>query len=206
MSVVLLMSACSKDETSEPEPPKKVSVTGVTLKAATSIEAGKTETLTATVAPANATDKSVTWSTSDATVATVSEGVVTGVKAGTATITVKTTDGAKTATCAVTVTALAVVKVTGVTLNKTATSIAVGKTETLIATVAPADATDKSVTWNTSDAAVATVSAAGVVTGVKAGTATITVTTTDGMKTATCTITVTSGGGSVGDFENENGL
>ncbi len=167
-----------------------VNVTGVTLnKTTTTLTVGGTETLTATVAPADATDKSVTWSTSKASVATVSNGKITAVSAGTATITVTTTDGSKTATCTVTVEE-AVVSVTGVTLNKTSTTLTVGDTETLTATVAPAGATDKSVSWSTSKASVATVDANGKITAVGAGTATITVTTTDGSKTATCTVTV----------------
>ncbi|GAB4273719.1 MAG: hypothetical protein Kow0029_13540 [Candidatus Rifleibacteriota bacterium] len=172
-----------------------VAVTGVTLnKSTTSIVVGGTETLVATVAPTNATDKTVTWSSDNTAVATVdANGKVTGVSAGTATITVTTTDGGKTATCVVTVTAsTTTVSVTGVTLNKSTTSIAVGATETLVATVAPTNATNKTVTWSTSDATIATVSNAGVVTGVKAGTATITVTTADGGKTATCVVTVTA--------------
>ncbi|HEJ7989704.1 TPA: Ig domain-containing protein [Serratia liquefaciens] len=81
--------------------------------------------------------------------------------------------------------------VSGVTLNKTTTSLAVGANETLTATVAPADATNKEITWSTSDAAKATVDN-GKVTGVAAGTATITVTTEDGDKTASCAVTVTA--------------
>lgn len=82
-----------------------VAVTGVTLnKDETTIVAGQTETLEATVAPANATDKTVTWDSSDEAVATVEDGVVTAVGAGTATITATAGDN-KTATCAVTVTA-----------------------------------------------------------------------------------------------------
>ncbi|MDR2718654.1 MAG: SUMF1/EgtB/PvdO family nonheme iron enzyme [Treponema sp.] len=82
-----------------------VPVTGVTLnKTTASLTVGGTETLTATVTPTNATNKTVTWSTSTPAVATVSNGVVTAVAAGTATITVTTVDGGKTATCAVTVT------------------------------------------------------------------------------------------------------
>lgn len=83
-----------------------VPVTGVTLdKTTLSLEAGKEETLTATVEPTNATNKTVAWSSSDDTVATVdTNGKVTAVKAGTATITVTTADGNETATCAVTVT------------------------------------------------------------------------------------------------------
>ena len=81
-----------------------VNVTGVTLAQTEGVlTVGETLTLTATIAPINATDKSVTWTTSDASVATVTDGVVTAVGAGTATITVTTTDGSKTATCAVTV-------------------------------------------------------------------------------------------------------
>ena len=84
------------------------------------------------------------------------------------------------------------VAVTGVTVSPTSDSIAVGETLTLTATVAPEDATNKSVTWGTSDDSIATVSDAGVVTGVAAGTATITVTTVDGSFTATCEVTVTT--------------
>lgn len=151
---------------------------------------GDSETLTATVTPSNATDKTVTWSSSKTTVATVSSsGVVTAKAVGTATITVTTNDGAKTATCAVTVKA-ATVFVTGVSLNKSSLSMTVGDTETLTATVTPSNATDKSVTWASSKTSVATVSSNGVVTAKSAGTATITVKTTDGSKTATCSVTV----------------
>lgn len=84
------------------------------------------------------------------------------------------------------------IAVTGVTLNKATTSLAPLTTEQLTATVAPADATNKDVTWSSSTPAVATVSATGLVTGVAGGTATITVTTADGAKTATCVVTVVS--------------
>lgn len=81
---------------------------------------------------------------------------------------------------------------TSVTLNKTTLSLAVGANETLTATVLPADATDKTVTWKSSDATIAGVDSTGKVSGVKAGTADITVTTKDGSKTAKCTVTVTA--------------
>ena len=84
----------------------------------------------------------------------------------------------------------ATVAVTGVTLLPTTATLTVGETTTLTPTVAPATATDKSVTWLSSNTSVATVSNSGVVTAVGAGTATITVTTTDGAFTATCTVTV----------------
>ena len=158
-------------------------VTSVTLnKTTASLKAGESVTLTATVNPSDATDKTVTWTTSDQTVATVSNGVVTAKKVGTATITAKAGD--KTATCQITVVAT---EVTSVTLNRTTASIKAGETVTLTATVNPSDATDKTVTWTTSDQAVATVSN-GVVTAKKVGTATITAKAGD--KTATCQITV----------------
>ena len=311
-------------------------------KTETTLTEGDTETLVATVLPATAADKSVTWTSSDDTVATVDQtGKVTAVKEGTATITVTTTDGGKTATCAVTVEAapvptgaryeevtspedgneyiIAVTKDNGnvyaiknassntsaetlavtagdndgpayiitddssvvweysasskywvndddylypsssqgimtyssgravsyengkmyfesrdgtlyyisceggsfdtttneaeaatirlfaktdetvpsedpvesVSLNKSETTLVEDDTETLVATVSPATAADKSVTWTSSDETVATVDQTGKVTAVKEGTATITVTTTDGGKTATCAVTVT---------------
>ena len=80
-----------------------VAVTGVTLDETAEVEVGNTVTLTATVAPANATNKNVTWASDDETIATVEDGVVTGVAEGTANITVTTEDGSFTASCAVTV-------------------------------------------------------------------------------------------------------
>ena len=158
-------------------------VTSVTLdKTSASLKAGETVTLTATVKPDNATNKTVTWSTSNSGVATVSNGMVTAVKVGTATITAKAGD--KSATCSITVVET---PVTSVTLNKTSASLKAGETVTLTATVKPDNATDKTVTWSTSDSGVATVSN-GVVTAVKVGTATITA--KAGEKTATCSITV----------------
>jgi uncharacterized protein YjdB len=169
-----------------------VAVTGVSLnKSSTTITVGNTETLTATVAPSNATNKNVTWSSGNTSVVTVNQnGQVTAVSAGSAVITVTTQDGNKTATCTVTVTG-GTVPVTGVSLNKSSTTIMVGNTETLTATVAPSNATNKNVSWSTSAPAVATVSG-GTVSAVSTGNATITVTTQDGSKTTTCTVTVTA--------------
>ena len=166
-----------------------VAVTGVSLnKTSTTLTVGGTETLTATVAPTNATNKNVSWTSSNTSVASVSNGVITAKAAGTATITVTTADGNKTATCTVTVNA-ATVAVTGVSLNKTSTTLTVGGTETLTATIAPTNATNKNVSWTSSNTSVASVSN-GVITAKATGTATITVTTADGSKTATCAVTV----------------
>ena len=84
------------------------------------------------------------------------------------------------------------VAVTGVTLNKTTTSLEVGQTETLTATIAPSNATNQNMSWTSNNTSVATVDQNGVVTAVSAGQATITVTTADGNKTAICTVTVTA--------------
>ena len=191
VAAVLLSTSfwsCSKDEEPVPEPtPPVVSVTGVTLnKTSTSIQVGGTETLTATVSHKDAANKKVTWKSSNAAIASVdANGKVTGVKAGEATITVTTEDGGKTATCKVTVSDKEI-KVTGVKLNKSETSLLVGGNETLTATVLPEDATNQNVTWKSDKPEIATVDANGKVTAVKVGEATITVTTEDGGKTATC--------------------
>jgi len=175
-----------------------IPVTGVTLNKTTlALTVGSADALVADIAPSNASNTNVTWSTSNASVATVNNGTVNAISAGTATITVTTTDGGKTATCAVTVTAVgASVAVTGVTLNKTMLALTVGGSDTLIANIAPSNATNTNVTWISSNASVATVSN-GTVTAAAVGTAAITVTTTDGGKTATCTVTVTAVGASV---------
>lgn len=181
---LFLLAGCKEIE---PEP---VAVTGVSLNKTTlALTEGETATLTATVSPSDAANKAVSWSSSNATVAAVdNNGTVTAAGAGSATITVRTDDGGKTATCAVTV-AAAVVPVTGISLDITDKELLVGETQQLTATVEPADATDKTVSWSTSSAAVATV-AEGLVTAVGKGTATIKA--TAGGKEASCTITVLS--------------
>ena len=162
-----------------------VAVTGVTVApAALTLEVGQTGALTATVAPATATNKAVTWTSSAPAIATVdASGTVKGIAPGTATITVKTADGGKTATCAVTVkeAAAPAVKVTGITLNHASITVN-GDLERvqLIATVAPATATDQSLTWTSSDASVASVDGAGLVTIRKKGKATVTAKANDG--------------------------
>ena len=253
-------------------PPEIVPVSQITLnKAEASISVGNSETLTATVAPENATIKALTWASSDEDVATVApDGTVTAVKAGAATITATAADGSgKSAVCKVTVTGDTtppahehrygdwskdgtnhwhectdaacpnrnesimdkaahdydddadttcnvcgyvrtvtppeIVPVSQITLNKAETSISVGNSETLTATVAPENATIKALTWASSDEDVATVAPDGTVTAVKAGAATITATAADGSgKSAVCKVTVIGGttpsqpGGSTG--------
>ena len=108
------------------EPSSDVAVTGVTLdKTELSLTAGATETLTATVTPADATNKAVTWTTDKAEVATVENGVVTAVGEGTATITATTADGSFTASCTVTVTAAPAAK--GYTVSMQDSSVTAAK-------------------------------------------------------------------------------
>ena len=164
---------------------KTVAVTGITLnKTTATLTEGETLALSATVSPDNATDKTVTWTSSDASVAAVSGGTVTALKAGKATIIASC--GGKAATCEVTVKAK-VIAVTGITLNKTTSTLTEGETLSLSATVSPDNATDKTVTWTSSDASVASVSG-GTVTALKAGKATIIA--SCGGKAATCEVTV----------------
>ena len=168
-------------EEEEPEIP----VEAITLNVnAVELEVGETYTLEAEVAPANASDKAVTWSTSDSEIVTVADGVVTAVAPGTATITASIGD--ITAECVVTVAEPAPV-VTGIQLSKTSLTLDVNETETLIATVIPAEVADAQVTWSSSNQAVATV-ANGVVKAVAPGTATITASIGD--ITAQCVVTV----------------
>ncbi len=177
---------------------KNVAVKKVALnKKSAKIYVGKTLRLKATISPSNATNKKVTWSSSNKSVATVStNGVVKGKKAGTATITAKSNNGKK-ATCKVRVNNVAV---TRVALNRTSASINVGKTVTLKATVSPSNATNKKVTWSSSNRSVATVNSRGVVTGKKAGTAIITAKANNGRK-ATCKITVKSSDPYLANFD-----
>lgn len=176
------------EPSSTPSPSTPVAVSGVALnKKVATINVGKTVTVKATVTPANAAYKTLAWTSSNRTVATVSNGVVKGVKAGRVVITAKTTDGSNiSATCTV------IVKqpVTSISLSKKATMYT-GKKLTLKAKVNPANASNKALTWKSYNTKIAKVASNGVVTGVKAGTVKITATAKDGSrKSATCTVTV----------------
>lgn len=174
--------------------PAPILVTGVTLNEhAATLTAGNTDQLVATITPANATTKTVTYISDTPAVATVNNsGLVTAVAAGSATITVRTTDGGFTDTDVLTVNA-APILVTGVTLNEHAANLTIGNTNQLVPTIAPADATTKTVTYASDASAVATVNSSGLVTAVAEGSAIITVRTTDGGFTDTDEITVFSG-------------
>ena len=139
---------------------KAVNVTEVTLdKTELTLTEGETETLTATVKPDNADNRKVTWSSDKTEVATVDgASKVTAVKAGEAVVTVMTEDGGKTASCKVTVKAK-VVPVTGVDVKPWSVTIGANGTTKLTCTVAPSNATNRNVRWESDNPSVAKVSA-----------------------------------------------
>ena len=167
--------------------PKTVHVSGISLnKSEISLHVDETEILTATITPANATDTSVLWESSNATIATVTGGKITALRVGSATITATANDGGEIATCQVTVYPI---PVESVSLNESKITLYEGNVFTLTATISPANATNTNVTWKSSNAAVVKVEN-GKITAVGSGIATITVTTNDGGKTATCAVEV----------------
>jgi len=168
-----------------------IPVTAVALNYSTeSLTVGDTLQLTAKITPDNAANQSLRWSSSDTSIAAVSDsGLVTAKAAGTAVIIVTTVDGGFTASCTLTVNPPAVA-VTGIKLNTASATILVGDTFRLTATVEPANATNKSLRWSSSAETVATVSSTGLVTGKAAGTALIIATTVDGGFPAMCNVEV----------------
>ncbi len=182
---------------------QEVPVEAVTLtpESINLIVGGESAHITVEIVPAEATYWELTWSSSDTEIASVDGGKVTPVGPGNAVVTVATADGEHSATCRVTVSpetetppAPPDVSVTGVRLDRTQITLRVGETATLIATITPADATNKGVSWVSSAAGVATVTRQsglrGLVKAVSPGETRVTVTTADGRHTATCKVTI----------------
>jgi uncharacterized protein YjdB len=175
---------------------------------------GTPVTLTPTVLPSAAENKAVQWSSSKPSVATVdSAGKVTAVAEGTATITARTIAGDASTECEVTVVKLVLVlppivigpvKVTGVSLDRTRLDLVTGgNTYSLVSTIAPGNATNKRITWTSSNTSVATVDQNGKVTPVAKGNATVTATTEDGGFKALCPVEVgtpNTTGNTVGNY------
>ena len=184
-----------------------IPVTGISVSPATVTNTvGSTQQLTSVISPSTATNKTITWSSDKASVATVTaSGLVTSVSAGSATITAKTQDGSFTATSVITATT---VGVSGITLNLATASINVGSIVTLSANVLPTNASNKVVSWSSSNPAVASVSTSGLVTGGSAGTVTISALTQDGGYSASCIVTVIQGCTATGyvTYEIWNGI
>jgi uncharacterized protein YjdB len=178
-AVALCFTACKKDN---PEP-KPVAVTGVSLdKTMVALEIDESATVKAIIAPENATNKAVEWSIADTTVATVVNGVVTGVAVGETTLTATTADGGFTATIPVKVVAE---KVSSITIGAQATKIGIGEVTYLNANLQPEHPDEDGIEWSSSNPGIATVEDSAVkhgakVTGVAAGKATITATAKDG--------------------------
>ena len=169
-------------------------VTGITLSQhELTLLKGATATLTATVIPADAPNKNFSWKSDNEAIAKVVNGVVTAVSKGETIVRVTTEEGNKTDECKVIVKEESdPVAVTGVKLAFTTLTQKIGTSFTLVATIEPANATNKTVTWSSSNSTVASVTNMGVVQAKAAGTADITVTTADGGHTATCSFTVTT--------------
>ncbi|MBQ6497957.1 MAG: Ig-like domain-containing protein [Bacilli bacterium] len=150
---------------------------------------GETKTLTVNIVPENALVESITWSSADSTIVSVTDaGVIEALKEGTTTIKARTNKGLE-ATCTVTVSNI--VAVTKIRLNKEETTLTVGESETLTATLTPSNATDKTVIWTSDHPEIVTVNNGGKITAVKAGTAMIVAEASNGKK-ATCFVTVKS--------------
>lgn len=179
-----------------------VAVTGISVTPGTvNLTTNATSQLTHALSPSNATNKTVTWTSSNPGVATVSAtGLVTAKSAGSATITVKTADGGKTAIATVTV-AVPVVTVTSVTIAPSTITLPLNSTSQLANTISPSNATNKSVTWSSSNTSVAAVSTTGIVTAKAYGTAVLSCKTVDGSKVGTASLTVSANVASV-DIDN----
>lgn len=180
-TALIFVCSCEKE-------PKEVAVTGVSIDQSTvEMMIGEKKQLSATITPADATDQNITWSSTRQSVATVNDhGLVTAIAEGRTTI--KARVGGKTSACIVTV-SKEFVGVTSITLDKTSLSLVKGESETLVATVNPADATHKKVSWTSSDTNVATIDSEGKVSAIASGSATITAQ-VDNIK-ATCDVSVT---------------
>lgn len=170
---------------------EKVPVTGITLdqENISFSDIGASVQLTATILPTDADNQTVIWKSSDTSVATVNNGKVTCTGYGTAIITATSEEGAYVVTCIVTATKRIVLP-SSIALDKNEATIKVGEATTLKANVLPTDADDKTIVWSSENSDIASVTNDGVVTGMKAGTTKIIVTTNaNGLKDE-CILTV----------------
>ena len=169
--------------------PKDVKVTGVFLdKHEVGLLVNQSTTISATVEPNNATNKNVTWTVSDESIFSYSNGTITAKKKGEASLTVSTVDGNYRDVCRVTV-SNEVIHVESISINKSSLSLYVGQTTYLTASVLPNNATDRTYSWSSNNTSIATIND-GLVEAKGVGDAVITVTSTDGAHTDTCAITV----------------
>ena len=171
----------------------QVPLAGIRLKESNvTVELGKTGYIGAIYEPENASDKVLYWSSSNENVAKVNEGVITAVGKGTATLTAISRAGGKTASCTITVEDPNFVHINEITMKSEKVELKTGETGWVGVAYNPSNATNKVLTWKSSNEKVATVKE-GTVKAVGIGTATLTATSEDGGKTATCKVTVTDG-------------
>lgn len=161
--IIASFTFCSRVEEVATVEVESVSISPTTL----ALTEGESQSLTASVNPNNADIKGISWSSSNTAVAIVSDGKVTAVSVGSVTITAKSDDGGKTATCQVIVNAM-LVPVSGVSLDKSSIELTEGDKVKLSVTITPENATNKNVTWSSSDEAVAIISD-GDITAIKEG-------------------------------------
>ncbi len=168
-----------------------VKVSGITLSAKSlAMKVDSVSMLTATVLPANATNKNISWASTNTGIATVNNGVVTAKAIGTVYVIATTQDGNFKDTCALTVTSNAIA-VSGITLSAKNLALKVDSVSTLTATITPSNATNKNISWASTNTGIATVNN-GVVTAKAIGTVYVIATTQDGNFKDTCALTVTS--------------
>lgn len=166
---------------------KEVKVEKITISGNTSVTIGNQIVLKTIVIPSNATDQKISWKSSDESIATVdSDGLVKGIKVGEVTITAIA--GGKSNSCTVKVTEVAV---NSISLNPTKVTLEPNKSQMINAVINPSNATNKNLTWTSSNPSVVKVSSSGIITAIKEGMATITAKSNDG-KIATCTVTIKS--------------
>ena len=191
LSFIVLATIAISSVLSCQQEPEEIRVISISLSENTlELKVGDEAGIEATIFPDNATNKKISWSSSNESVATVGpDGIVEAVSTGTAFITARSEDSGVSAKCEITVKDK-VISVTGIALNKTSLSLTEGEEFTLEATITPDNATNKEISWASDNEAVATVSAEGVVRAIKAGSANVTVTTVDQGKTASCAVTV----------------
>ncbi len=181
----LFVASCG----SKNDPVKTIAVTGISVNPTEkTVDVGATFVITAQVTPDNATNKQIQWTSSDAGIAKVENGTVTAVRAGKAVISATTVDGNKRADTQVTVKSIPVVQ--SISLNAESKKMVTEESFTLVATIAPADAIDKTITWTSSNDKVVSVDAKGVVKAVAMGEASVTAKSADGKVTATCKFSV----------------
>lgn len=185
---LLLFTSCNKNNGTSIIAVDAVSIDPVAI----TMEESQTVLLKAIISPTDAQNNEVAWTSADPSIASVDDnGTVTALRSGQTTITVKTKDGNKTAACDITVVE-ALISVTGITIEPATRSSLPNASFTITATVLPANASNLSVTWTSSNTSVAEVYEDGTVTAIAVGESTITATTVDGGHTATCVVTVSA--------------